>query len=469
MTSWAPTLQRKAALREVEARLARDPERVDLHFNRACLLAETGDTERAKQAYLDVLSRVPAHVEALNNLGRLLHATGYRTAARSAYTEAIARHPDHPLAHVNLGNIFLEAGDLALAREHYQAALALDSKFAEAHQGLGNLLAELGQEEAAARHQRMGFRDRRVTELPYRGEAKPVEVLLLVSGRRGDVAIRHLLDDKVFRTFVVLPSVYDPKASLPKHDVVFNAIGDADLCGLALDRAVKLIQHTRAPVINPPAAVLSTARAANWRRLGEIPGVVAPVIANLSRQVLKSTGAKAGLEDKGLRFPLWLRASGSACLRVENADGLKAALSQLPGEKLTAILYPGDARGAEGKNRKYRVMTIGRSLYPLHLTADMTDDQHRAEEAKFLRDMPAVLGHGPMAALAGIQKALGLDYAGIDFGLSPSGEVLLFEANATITMAPPGGDRRWDDRRAAIQRVEDAVRKMLMPVRLAIY
>ncbi len=402
MTSWAPTFERKAALREVEARLAREPERVDLHFSHACLLAETGDAEGAKQAYLDVLSRMPAHVEALNNLGKLLHATGYRTAARSAYTEAIARHPKHPLAHVNLGNIFLEAGDLALAREHYQAALALDSKFAEAHQGLGNLLAELGQEEAAARHQRMGFRDRRVTELPYRGEAEPVEVLLLTSGRRGDVRVRHLLDDKVFRTFVVLPNVYDTEAPLPPHDVVFNAIGDADLCGLALDRAVKLMEHTRAPVINPPAAVLRTARAANLRRLGEIPGVVA-------------------------------------------------------------------ARGADGKNRKYRVMTIGGSLYPLQLTADLTDDQNRAEEAKFLRDMPAVLGPGPMAALACIQKALGLDYAGIDFGLSPSGEVLLFEANATITMAPPGEDRRWDNRRAAIRLVEDAVRKMLMPVRLAIY
>jgi len=396
MTSWSPTLQRKEALREVEARLAREPERVDLHFNRASLLAEAGDTEGAKRAYLDVLSRVPAHVEALNNLGKLLHTTGYRTAARSAYTEAIARHPKHPLAHVNLGNIFLEAGDLALAREHYQAALALDSGFAEAHQGLGNLLAELGQEEAAARHQRKGFRGRRVTELPYRGEAEPVQVLLLVSGRRGDVPIRHLLNDKIFRTFMVLPNAYDPEAPLPPHDVVFNAIADADLCGLALERAVKLLEHARAPVINPPSAVLRTGRSANWRRLGEIPG-------------------------------------------------------------------------ADGRNRKYRVMTIGGSLYPLRLTGDLTDDQHRAEEAKFLRDMPGVLGAAAMAALADIQEALGLDYAGIDFGLSPSGEVLLFEANATITVAPPGGDRRWDDRRAAIQRVEDAVRKMLAPARLAIY
>jgi glutathione synthase/RimK-type ligase-like ATP-grasp enzyme len=66
-----------------------------------------------------------------------------------------------------------------------------------------------------------------------------------------------------------------------------------------------------------------------------------------------------------------------------------------------------------------------------------------------------------MAALADIQNALGLDYAGIDFGLSAGGDVLLFDANATMTVAAPGEDHRWDYRRAAVQRVEDAVRKML--------
>jgi hypothetical protein len=480
MTNGVPALQRKEALREVEARLQREPECVDLHFDRACLLAETGDTEEAKRAYLDVLSRAPAHVGALNNLGTLLHSTGYRTAARSAYTEAMTRHPNHPMAYVNLGNIFLEAGDLGPAREYYEAALALDARLAEAHRGLGNLLAELGHEEAAAQHQRLGLQDQHATELPYRGEAEPVRVLLLVSGRRGDVPIRHLLDDQVFRTFVVLPNAYDPGAPLPPHDVVFNAIGDADSCALALERAVTLMERTCAPVINPPAAVLGTGRAANSRKLGEIPGVVAPVIANLSRALLSSPAAVEALEHAGLEFPLLLRAPGFGSrfnngrhfLRVENANGLEAAVGQLPDEELTAIQWL-DACGPDGKYRKYRVMMIGGWLYPLHLaissywkvhyvTADMTEDaQHRAEEAKFLRDMPGVLGPRAMAALADIQNALGLDYAGVDFGLSAGGDVLLFDANATMTVGAPGEDHRWDYRRAAVQRVEDAARKML--------
>jgi Tfp pilus assembly protein PilF len=471
MTNWAPALQRKEALLAVEARLVQTPESLDLRFNRACLLAELGENDQAMQAYIELLAECPSHVGALNNLGTLLYMTGHRTAARSAYTEAIKQDPKSPMAHVNLGNLFLEAGDLVPAREHYEAAIALDSKFAEAHQGLGNLLAELGHEEEAARHQRLGLRDQRATELPYRGHAKPVQVLLLVSGRRADVPIRHLLDDKVFRTFVILPNVYNPDVPLPPHDLVFNAIGDADSCALALDRAVTLMERTFAPVINSPAAVLATGRAANSRRLAEIPGVVAPMIANLPR-----VGLASALEQRGFQFPLLLRApgfhNGRHFVRIENADGLEAALAELPGEELTAIQYL-DARGADGKHRKYRVMMIGGWLYPLHLaisshwkihyvTADMADDAgHRAEESKFLQHMPEVLGPRAMAALADIQETLGLDYGGIDFGLSPTGDVLLFEANATMTVLPPSTDKRWDYRRTAVQRAEDAVRRML--------
>jgi len=473
MSNWRPAELRKDALCEVEARLAQDPGAIELRFDRACLLNEMGRIEEAKQAYLDVLTRCPSHVGALNNLGTLLYLTGYRTAARSAYSEAIRQHPEEPMAHVNLGNLFLEAGDLVAAREHYEAALALDPQFAEAHQGLGNLLAELGEEDAAAQHQKLGHWDHRATELPYRGEAEPVPVLLLASGRRGDVPIRHLLDDKIFRTFVVLPNVYDPDVPLPEHQVVFNAIGDADLCQQALDRAVTLMDRTFAPVINAPAAVLGTARAANARRLGTIPGVIAPRMANFSRESVTTEC----LARRGFDFPLLLRApgfhNGRHFVMVDKADRLPSALAELPGDEVTAIQFL-DARGSDGLYRKYRVMMISGWLYPLHLaisanwkihyvTADMAENPaHRAEEAEFLKDMPGVLGPRAMTALAEIQNMLGLDYAGIDFGLTAHGDVLLFEANATMTVLPPDRDRRWDYRRDAVRRIEDAVRKMLV-------
>jgi glutathione synthase/RimK-type ligase-like ATP-grasp enzyme len=75
--------------------------------------------------------------------------------------------------------------------------------------------------------------------------------------------------------------------------------------------------------------------------------------------------------------------------------------------------------------------------------------------------MPAVLGPRAMQALARIQATLGLDYGGIDFGLSATGDVLVFEANATMVVNPPEPDERWAYRRQAVERIFAAVRRML--------
>jgi glutathione synthase/RimK-type ligase-like ATP-grasp enzyme len=61
-----------------------------------------------------------------------------------------------------------------------------------------------------------------------------------------------------------------------------------------------------------------------------------------------------------------------------------------------------------------------------------------------------------------IQTRLGLDYAGIDFGLNAAGDILLFEANATMVVNPPEADEKWAYRRPAVERVPAAVRQMLL-------
>jgi hypothetical protein len=118
-------------------------------------------------------------------------------------------------------------------------------------------------------------------------------------------------------------------------------------------------------------------------------------------------------------------------------------------------------------------MMIAGQLYPLHVaisshwkihyfTAEMAEQaDHRAEDAEFLENMPGVLAPRAMRALAGIQTTLGLDYAGIDFGLSATGDVLLFEANATMVVNPPEPDERWAYRRPAVARIFAAVRSLL--------
>jgi glutathione synthase/RimK-type ligase-like ATP-grasp enzyme len=196
----------------------------------------------------------------------------------------------------------------------------------------------------------------------------------------------------------------------------------------------------------------------------------------MAREALMARDGARSLERQNLGFPLLLRSpgyhTGRNFVRVERAGDLAAAAESLPGQTLLAIEYL-DAAGQDGKPRKYRVMMIDGELYPLHLaiskdwkvhyfTADMADKpDHRDEEAAFLKNMPAVLGDRAMAALARVRAALGLDYAGIDFGLGADGDLLLFEANATMVIAKPGKEAHWAYRHAAIDTVLAAVVAML--------
>jgi hypothetical protein len=294
-------------------------------------------------------------------------------------------------------------------------------------------------------------------------------VLLLVSSRFGNVSTQLILDDRIFEVTALYADFYDPAQPLPRHAVVFNAIGDADLCPAALERAEAVLANTAAPVINPPALVRRTGRVENARRLAAVPGIVAPAIRAVPR------GALEAADD--LKFPLLLRTPGfhmgSHFLRIERREDLPVAVAGLPGEELLMIEYL-DARGTDGMARKYRVMIVDGILYPLHLAisadwkvhyfsaAMASNPAFRAEEQCFLDAMPTVLGPLAMSALLRIAETLGLDYAGVDFGLSADGSVLLFEANSTMVIVPPPLDPMWDYRRAPIGRALDAAKRMVL-------
>ncbi len=473
---WQPRLDQEARLEQLERLLAREPDAIEARVERAALLNALDRPAESQQAFLDVLTREPTHFGALNDFGVLLTTMGFRAAARTVYSQAIAHHPDNPKPHVNLANLLLRDGELKLAREHYEIALRLAPDHALAHQGLGTLFAELGDRERAEWHRSQGFSNQPTATLPYRGTKPPVPILLLVSAAGGDIPTTSFLDNRIFLTTVVVADFFDSSLALPPHRMLFNAIGDADLCGPALEAASILVKRTAAPVINHPSAVLQTGRVANAQRLAAIPGVVTPRIVSIGRGVLDGAEASSVLSGHGFGFPLLLRTpgfhTGRNFILVESLADLPHAVARLPGDDLLVIEYL-DARGRDGKARKYRVMIVDGQIYPLHLaisrqwkvhyfTADMADHpDHRSEDGAFLANMPAVLGAKALTALERIRDVLDLDYGSIDFGLSPAGDVLLFEANATMVVNPPDGDERWAYRRAAVTTILDAVRTMI--------
>lgn len=428
-------------------------------------LARRGDDRAARAAYLRVLQADPSDHDALVALGSLAAASGYHAASFTVFAQAVRCYPHSAIAHAGLAQALIEARDFVQATRHGEIALRLQPGMVAAHRALARSLDAQGDPRASA-HRYLGYHRHAVA--PARVQAAGQwRVLLLVAARGGNISVQGWFDPARWAVTAMYADYLAPDARLPPHDLVVNAIGDADDAGCALNTAIRLIGRSGAPVVNRPDAVQATGREAIARRLARLPGVITPRLRTVSRdQAAKLT-----------QFPVLLRApgyhSGQYFERADDQAGLCQSLDWLPGATFLAMDYA-DTRGGDGFWRKYRVLIIDGVIYPVHLAisdqwkvhyfsaAMAAHPAHRAEERRFLDDMAGVLGTKAMAALAGIGAALGLDYLGVDFACGDEGMVLVFEANATMLAHPPSAEPIWDYRRPAFAAIARAIDAMLV-------
>jgi len=200
-------------------------------------------------------------------------------------------------------------------------------------------------------------------------------------------------------------------------------------------------------------------------------------MVRVPKHALAGPAAASVVAGQGFDFPLLLRApgfhTGRHFTRIEGIDQLAAAAALLPSDDAW-LIDELNARDSEGLFHKFRVMIVDRKLYPLHLaisrdwkvhyfTADMAQStENRRKEAAFLDNMTAVIGHRGVAALERIGAVLDLDYGGVDFAVNAQGDILFFEANATMVVLPLAPDEKWAYCRPAFANVFSAVRGMVM-------
>jgi len=443
-----------------------DANLVDLLFRRAILLEAVGRLDEAKIAYGGLIERDPAHAGAHNNLARILHREGAREPARLLLEHLVDLAPSDAMAHANLGIVLFELEQFPKARSHLQHALELEPDSTIAHLGMARLFAVEGNDAESLRHQRAALGTAAISiGTPLRENAP--RLLLLTSEDQFGATSGEWLSDTTFSIATLIVERFHDDLELPPHQAVFNAITDADRNAPALELARKIVARSTVPVVNHPDAVLATARTALAQRLRDLPGVVVPATRAFSR--------RDALPD--LVWPMLLRApgyhSGQHFVRVERAEELAQALAQLPGDELLAIeALP--AQSPDGLFRKYRMMIVDGELYPMHaaisndwkvhfFSAEMAQHpERRAEDEAFLGSPESVLGAQALRALDGIRTRLELDYGGIDFGIDERGCILVFEANATMTVPAPPSGALWDYRRPSVTRILEATRSMLM-------
>lgn len=477
---------------------------LDLMFQRASYLMSQGSIKSASAMFIEILKVDPTHLGTLINFAVLLVDTGYNSAAKSAYIQAITHHPSNLLAHINLANLYFIERQFEEAKLHYQRVLGIAKSLsveeraelrtieqvARAHQGLALTYFEDGDLELANTHHSTGYSLEPIRSYAHTDQIPAKSLLVLVGGRGGDIPWVTIVDQSVF--FVQTLAVEFWRSSIEKlqpvgkYDLLLNAIGDADSSESSLRCAKDFLDFylgqgsspfESAIVINEPNAVLLTGRKTNADRFKRLPDVKTPSTLILKRAAFQSVSSLEKSLDGQIDFPVLVRSLGFQTGKhfelAQTPYELITLARDLPGEELLVMEFL-NALDADGYFRKYRVMFIDGKMYPLHLalskswkvhyfSAAMKDSPlNRAKEQFFLEHMPEALGASAIHALEGVQKELALDYAGIDFGLSQEGKVLIFEANPTMIMALPPNDAIWDYRRGLIQAAKLAAQQMLI-------
>ena len=164
---------------------------------------------------------------------------------------------------------------------------------------------------------------------------------------------------------------------------------------------------------------------------------------------------------------------GDDLCRLDNAAALVAYLGQTWSDRFCLSDYC-DYRSADGYYRKYRFVFVDGEVYPYHLaispdwmvhywrTEMATNSWMQREEEAFLADYHSLFGSIGVEALANCAGRLGLDYAGIDCALTPDGQVLLFEANASMRVQLTDSDQHFGYKQRYLPRIFEAIGDMVL-------
>jgi len=258
-------------------------------------------------------------------------------------------------------------------------------------------------------------------------------------------------------------------------DLIWNAISDEIQNAKTLAIAQKLIAGQKAPVVNPPALIPRTSRVEIAKRLTGIDGVIAPkvlVLRNPTRERVERQ-----VRDAGFVFPAILRQTGTHNGQVMGIVNDLDGLSQVFGDRKNQynLIEFVDVRHRDGFYRKTRFFFVGDQIITRqHIISDQWS-VHGRSSRRILADYPELVEEGrdklingfsalpePMrVAVDAIRQRIGLDYFGLDCCLRDSGDLVVFECNATMNFRPIFANPATQHNRAALPRMVAALQRLI--------
>jgi tetratricopeptide (TPR) repeat protein len=429
--------------------------------------------DSARIAFQAAVTLDPDRAVAHLNLGLAFMELENAREARRHLMRSLELDPTSARAHANLSSLYILAGRKVLAKSHARRAIEIDPDLMSAHQNLAAILAEEQKHDEARAHRDKAYAERSL--LITTASRALAKVLVLTTTESGNTPDRYLIPPSQYTRLLwfIEYATDEQMVDLPGYDIAFNAIGDEDLAGPTADNVRRFAELCPKRLLNHPDLIARTRRDLAGSLFGGIDGLVVPRTVRIDAPELVDGDLRGAARRAGLEGPFLVRPIGS-----HGGKGLLLVGGDAPDEPpppamayyLTEFV---DFRSADGLYRKYRTVFVDGRPLPYHLaispkwmvhyeSSGMDEHPDRlAEEMVFLEDPAAALGAEAAAAVASIGAAMALDYAGVDFTLTPDGRVLLFEANATMLVHPEAQNSALAHKNPYIERIFTAFRAML--------
>jgi glutathione synthase/RimK-type ligase-like ATP-grasp enzyme len=380
--------------------------------------------------------------------------------AKALLQEWLEQRPQDSEIQHQLGRVCVETGETHLAIRHFERAVALDPNDADSRYWIGGIKQKLGYIDAAEAAYTEAARIRPM--IRHRAVKTPPDFRLLVlyAPFSGNTPIEYLFKEASYDIDTL--AFFGPRepniSLLEDFDIVLNLMSDADQDEAMLPAAMSLAEKLGKPVVNDPGKIQHTTRDAVADLLPDIAACRIPRILRVDAGTEVSAAALAALLP--FAFPVLARPAGTHgggdFKKLESCEDLADFLARRPGADHYVTEYVDYASG-DGHFRKYRFIFVGEAILPYHLAIGngwkvhhlSTDMAHQPwmqqEEAAFLAAPAAVFHAAHFQALRAIRERIGLDYFGIDCGLDPDGNLLVFEVNASMLVHDENADFPYKD------------------------
>ena len=264
------------------------------------------------------------------------------------------------------------------------------------------------------------------------------------------------------------------QAELTGYSVLVNLITEPEGNAKVFENLKKLLRGVTGRLVNSPDAVLRTTRDLVAKRLAGTPGLI--VAKTVRLQGGKPAVAARALDKAGAKPPLIVRRVGTHSGRIlglfDTRDEAVAALERSGDHVATEFV---DFQSADGLYRKYRVFFIGPHIVLRHMLVSDQWNVHAKDRTRFMAERPEVVAEERvlfetagdpfppyvMATFRAVRDRMGLDFFGMDFGIDAGGQVVLFEANATMSFFPFAQDSQFEYLRACFAPAQAAFRELL--------